>query len=236
MDRFGEADRVVAESRNDDALKTLKALEAAGPVDAELLWRLARANYLVGESSEGEAAKELFYKAHELAQRAVKESEAHGQIQKWMAITIGKLGEFSDTKSKIENSYCIKEHALRAQELMPEDATVAHILGRWCFGVAGISFIERGIASALFASPPVSTYEEALVHFQRHEELLKDKGGGMVRNKIFIGDSLLKLDRKTEAAEWFLKASKCEVKTESDRKFVQEAVTKHASATATGWW
>ena len=124
-----------------------------------------------------------------------------------------------------------KEHALRAIELAPLDATLQHILGRWCFGVANISFIEvgsekkkmapltfsfkRGIASALFASPPVSTFEEALVHFLKHEELMAEKGGGMIRNKIFVGDTLLKLSRKDEAAKYFDLASK--VKT--SRKF-----------------
>jgi hypothetical protein len=58
----------------------------------------------------------------------------------------------------------------------------------------------------------------------------------MIRNKIFIGDTLLKLDRKTEAAEYFLQASKAEAKSESDRKQIEDAKKKHEAATATGWW
>lgn len=58
----------------------------------------------------------------------------------------------------------------------------------------------------------------------------------MIRNKIFIGDTLLKLDRKTEAAEYFLQASKAEPKTESDRKQIEDAQKKYEAATAKGWW
>jgi hypothetical protein len=72
--------------------------------------------------------------------------------------------------------------------------------------------LQRGIASALFAAPPVSSFEEALAHFLRHEELLQDKGGGLVRNKIFVGDTLLKLNRKDEAAKYFEQATKVKTK------------------------
>jgi hypothetical protein len=178
MDRFADADKALGDSRNAEALQLLQTIEQKGDVDWELLWRLARANFVVGENLDGDAAKGHFYRAHEQALKAVAAQDKDANVHKWCAITIGKVGDYSDTRSKIQNSFLIKEHALKAQELNPQDATVAHILGRWCFGVANISFIERGIASALFASPPVSSWEEALEHFLRHEQLLKDKGGG----------------------------------------------------------
>lgn len=178
MERFSEADKAVGDSRNVEALQILSAMQQQDDKDWELLWRLARANYLVGENVEGDTAKDHMFRAHELALKAVAVTDKDANVHKWVAITTGKIGDYTDTKSKIQNSFLIKEHALKAQELNPHDATIAHILGRWCFGVANISFIERGIASALFASPPVSSFEEALEHFLRHEQLLKDKGGG----------------------------------------------------------
>lgn len=42
------------------------------------------------------------------------------------------------------------------------DQTLNHLLGRWCFAVASISWMERKLASAIFASPPESSYDEAL--------------------------------------------------------------------------
>lgn len=54
---------------------------------------------------------------------------------------------------------------MKANELTPNDATTLHLLGRWCFSVANITWIERTAASALFSSPPSSSYEEALGYF-----------------------------------------------------------------------
>ena len=38
--------------------------------------------------------------------------------------------------------------------LDPSHATTHHVLGEWAFGVASISWVERRVAAALFATPP----------------------------------------------------------------------------------
>ena len=54
----------------------------------------------------------------------------------------------------------------------PDDATVALALGQWCLKVAGVSFVERGLARAIFGgSPPTATFAEALAYFQRADKL-----------------------------------------------------------------
>jgi hypothetical protein len=42
------------------------------------------------------------------------------------------------------------------------DQTLNHLLGRWCYAVASVSWMERKLASAIFATPPESSYDEAL--------------------------------------------------------------------------
>lgn len=74
------------------------------------------------------------------------------------------------------------------------DPTVQHILGRWCFSVASVGFIERKLASVIFATPPESSFEEALPYFLKHEELLK------VRILCFYVLSFLKDAFKTRRA------------------------------------
>jgi regulator of microtubule dynamics protein 3 len=68
------------------------------------------------------------------------------------------LSEFLSSKEKIGNSYKIKEHALKAKELRPEDGSIDHLLGKWSYSMANISWLERTAASALFATPPTATY------------------------------------------------------------------------------
>jgi hypothetical protein len=55
-------------------------------------------------------------------------------------------------------------------ELNPKDATSIYSLGYWCFLFADMPWYQRKIASAVFATPPTSTYEEALAYFKKAEE------------------------------------------------------------------
>jgi regulator of microtubule dynamics protein 3 len=64
------------------------------------------------------------------------------------------------TKDKIESAYKVKEYALKALAVDPHDASTLHVLGRWCFSVANVSWIERRLAATLIATPPESTFQE----------------------------------------------------------------------------
>lgn len=236
MDRFAHADSLVEQSKPDPALEALLAL---GPPDgdAHLLWRLARASYLVGESAPArEEQQERSEKAVEYARAALVANDTIAHTHKWLAITLGRMGDFVDTKTKIQNAHTIGEHARRACELDPDDPTTQHLLGRWAYAVATVSFVERNVAALLFASPPTATLDEALRHFLRHEELLASKGGGMIRNKIFIGDCYVAMKDKDRAAMYYHAAMHMAPKTPAEELQVEAARTKHASATATGWW
>jgi hypothetical protein len=88
-------------------LKLLLSFGAAD--DSELLWRLARAYYLVGENStDVEVTKEHTTKASDLIGKALAKDDKSANIHKWVAITLGKLGDFTDTTTKIQNSFKIK--------------------------------------------------------------------------------------------------------------------------------
>lgn len=89
-----------------------------------------------------------------------------------------------------------------------------------------------GLDECLFFSQ--LTWSTALAHFLKHEELLK--GGGLIRNKIFIGDTYLKLNNKDKAAEYFKLAMESKPKTPVDEKYVKEAADKYKSASSKGWW
>lgn len=65
-----------------------------------------------------------------------------------------------------------KEHVEKAVSLKPEDPTLHHLLGRWCFEVANLSWLERKAAGMLFADPPTATNEEAMEHLLKADKLL----------------------------------------------------------------
>merc|ERR1712183_272637 len=90
----------------------------------------------------------------------------------------------------------------KAVALDPEDGGTFHFLGRWCWNVAGVSWVERGIASTFFAKPPESTYEEALGYFEKCDKT----GDSSILNLLWMGHCLKKLNRKEEAKKTYQKA------------------------------
>jgi hypothetical protein len=69
-------------------------------------------------------------KGLEFAQLALKQNPNHYAGYKWVAINLSALGDLLSTKEKIENAFKIKENAVKALELKPDDATTCHMLGR----------------------------------------------------------------------------------------------------------
>ncbi|KAM5212092.1 regulator of microtubule dynamics protein 1 isoform 2-T2 [Hipposideros larvatus] len=172
--------------------------------DAELLWRLARASRDIAQLSgtSEEEKKLLVYEALAYAKRALEKNDSSFAAHKWYAICISDVGDYEGIKAKIANAYIIKEHFEKAIELNPKDATSIHLMGIWCYTFAEMPWYQRRIAKVLFATPPSSTYEEALSYFQRAEQ----------------GKTYLKLHNKKLAAFWLVKARDYPAHTEEDRQ------------------
>lgn len=77
-------------------------------------------------------------------------SNAH--LHKWYAILVGVYGEFLPIAEKIKNGYRFKEHVMKALEISPNDADLHHLLGRFKYEVANLSWIERKVYILWFNS------------------------------------------------------------------------------------
>ncbi|XP_010810504.1 regulator of microtubule dynamics protein 1 isoform X2 [Bos indicus] len=160
--------------------------------DAELLWRLARASRDVAQLSgtSEEEKKFLVYEALEYAKRALEKNESSCAAHK------------------------------KAIELNPKDATSIHLMGIWCYTVAEMPWYQRRIAKVLFATPPGSTYEEALGYFHRAEQV---DPNFYSKNLLLLGKTYLKLHNKKLAAFWLTKAKDYPAHTEEDKQIQTEA-------------
>ncbi|XP_002759091.1 regulator of microtubule dynamics protein 1 isoform X1 [Callithrix jacchus] len=190
--------------------------------DAELLWRLARASRDVAQLSRTseEEKKLLVYEALEYAKRALEKNESNFAAHKWYAICLSDVGDYEGIKVKIANAYIIKEHFEKAIDLNPKDATSIHLMGIWCYTFAEMPWYQRRIAEMLFASPPSSTYEEALVYFHRAEQV---DPNFYSKNLFLLGKTYLKLHNKKLAALWLTKARDYPAHTEEDKQIQTEA-------------
>ncbi|XP_019405614.1 PREDICTED: regulator of microtubule dynamics protein 1 isoform X1 [Crocodylus porosus] len=191
--------------------------------DAELLWRLARASRDLAQLSRtsAEEKKQLIYEALEYAKKALEKNESNFAAHKWYAICISDVGEYEGIKAKIASAFVIKEHFQKAIELNPKDATSIHLMGIWCYSFADMPWYQSKIAALLFATPPSSTYEEALHYFQMAE---KAEPNFYSKNLLYLGKTYLKLNNKKMALLWLTKAKEYPAHTEEDTQVQKEAV------------
>ncbi|XP_027539158.1 regulator of microtubule dynamics protein 1 [Neopelma chrysocephalum] len=191
--------------------------------DAELLWRLARASRDLAQlsSTSAEEKKQLTYDSFEYAKKALEKNESNSAAHKWYGICLSDVGDYEGIKTKIGNAIVIKEHFQRAIELNPKDATTIHLIGIWCYSFAEMPWYQRKIAATLFATPPTSTFQEALRYFHMAEEA---DPNFYSKNLLFLGKTYLKLNNKKMALLWLSKAKEYPAQTEEDKQVQKEAL------------
>ncbi|XP_072324058.1 regulator of microtubule dynamics protein 1 isoform X1 [Scyliorhinus torazame] len=197
-------------------------IEHKNSTNGEILWRLARASRDLAqlENTPAEQKKQLTYEALEFAEKALEKNEFSFAAHKWYAICISDVGDYEGTKAKIANAYVIKEHFQKAIELNPKDATSIHLMGLWCFTFAELPWVQQKIAAMFFATPPRSTYEEALQYFNKAEEA---DPNFYSKNLLMMGKTYMKLKNEILALLWLTKARDYPARNEEDKQVQKEA-------------
>ncbi|XP_036149301.1 regulator of microtubule dynamics protein 1 isoform X1 [Monomorium pharaonis] len=188
--------------------------------DVEILWRLSRAIYKMSEIASDVEAQKLTYEGYDLMCMALDIKEDHYAVHKWISLFLNNKSSLEGTKANIKESYNIKKHILRALELKPDDATLHYMLGFWCYEVSNLAWYQRKIASIIFAEPPTSSFEEALMYLENAEKI---DPNFYSRNLLMLGKTYLKLNRKEDAIKYLKKAAEFPAKDDEDQKTKQEA-------------
>ncbi|KAM4665494.1 regulator of microtubule dynamics protein 3 isoform 3-T4 [Amazona ochrocephala] len=137
----------------------------------DFLWRLARAHSDMCELAD-DADEKRSYAADgkEELEIALQKWDQSAECHQWYAILCGQLSEHESIQKRIQTGYVFKEHIDKAIELKPEDPQSYYLLGRWCYQVSHLGWLEKKTASALFEAPPTATVEDALQNFLRTHE------------------------------------------------------------------
>jgi tetratricopeptide (TPR) repeat protein len=105
------------------------------------------------------------------SQRAVEidPNNAHAHLS--LSISYGKLTDFTDNKTKIEYSKLIRDEALKAIELNPNEDFAYHVLGRWHFGIANINPVLKLLTKMVYGSLPKASNQEAVQYLRKATEI-----------------------------------------------------------------
>ncbi|XP_054716619.1 regulator of microtubule dynamics protein 1-like [Uloborus diversus] len=186
----------------------------------EILWRFARAIFEKCRNEEKTEKLKSLEESLSLVDRALELDETCWAAHKWRAILLDYVWRFKSTKGRIIHSFDVKKHMERAIELNPKDSTSYYLLGEWCFTFADMPWYQRKAAAAIFASPPTSTYEEALQFFEKAEQICP-KFYSM--NLLMIGKCYLKMKQEDKAILFLKQALEYPVKTPDDQQAHAEA-------------
>eukprot|EP01064_Diplonema_japonicum_P031743 TRINITY_DN5772_c2_g1_i1.p1 TRINITY_DN5772_c2_g1~~TRINITY_DN5772_c2_g1_i1.p1 ORF type:complete len:202 (+),score=50.68 TRINITY_DN5772_c2_g1_i1:47-652(+) len=126
-----------------------------------------------------------------------------GQCYKWKAVLLSKWGDMQGTADKIKNSYHVRDNAQEACDRLPHDSVANHVLGAFFFHVSNLSWVEKKVASTLFATPPSHTFTEALPYLHKAQEAEPT----YIRNALMLGDTYTNVGNREEARKWYTHCS-----------------------------
>ncbi|XP_069561976.1 regulator of microtubule dynamics protein 3 isoform X2 [Brachyistius frenatus] len=182
----------------------------------EFLWRLARAYSDIYKSTEDKQERKTYAeRGQEEAELALKKGGLNADCHKWFAVLTGLDSKHESMHAKLKSSHVLKEHLDRAIALRDDDPVCFYLLGRWCYEVASLDWLEQKAAAALYHTPPSSTLQDALENFLKAEEI----SPGFSRTvRLYIAKCHQELGNSSEATNWTELALKMPRNTTQDEE------------------
>nr|XP_033808178.1 regulator of microtubule dynamics protein 3 [Geotrypetes seraphini]XP_033808179.1 regulator of microtubule dynamics protein 3 [Geotrypetes seraphini]XP_033808180.1 regulator of microtubule dynamics protein 3 [Geotrypetes seraphini]XP_033808182.1 regulator of microtubule dynamics protein 3 [Geotrypetes seraphini]XP_033808183.1 regulator of microtubule dynamics protein 3 [Geotrypetes seraphini]XP_033808184.1 regulator of microtubule dynamics protein 3 [Geotrypetes seraphini]XP_033808185.1 re len=187
---------------------------------SDFLWRLARSYSDMCEITEHAEEKKCYaLEGKEVAETVLKKDDSSAECHQWFAVLSGQLSDHESIQKRIHTGYAFKEHIEKAISLKPNDAKSYYLLGRWCYQIANLGWLERKTASALFETPPMATICDALQNFLKAEQL---SPGFSLATRVYLAKCYKNLEDESAAAKWLNLASELPVKSNEDSECQRE--------------
>ncbi len=158
-------DARAAEAKLDSrrALELYLAADKAKPNDPAIIQKIARQYYdLIVDLTNDDDRRRHAQTALDYSLRAVELDPKNAENILSLAVCHGKLGVYSDTRTKIKYSRLVKEEAERALALKPDYAWAHHVLGRWNYEVATLGVATRLVVRVIYGGLPDASTTEAV--------------------------------------------------------------------------
>ncbi|KAL4656427.1 regulator of microtubule dynamics protein 3 [Arapaima gigas] len=183
-----------------EGFQLLLASKAKFGEQKEFLWRLARAYSDMYESTRDAEEKSSYAeRGREEAESALQKDGQSAEGHKWFAILTGLTSNSETMHNKLKSSRIFKEHIDQAISLKADDPQCFYLLGRWCYEVSSLGWLEKKTAAALFETPPQATLQDALDNFLKAEEL---SPGFSRTGRLYIAKCYKDLGNISETKKW----------------------------------
>ena len=126
--------------------------------------------------------------------------------------SVGRMSPLVGTKERIQYGHEFKKHSDIAVAIAPNDMLMHHMYGRWCYEVAGLTWMEKKLAATFFGAPPESSYEEAMAALMKADQLKHQ----WISNQLWISKVLIAQKKYSEAIKWIDEGLQLPVVSEED--------------------
>ena len=217
---FSTANKYRDNGNYQQELSELKRLNTQNESNVEISWRIAQSHFdIADQSTDKKIHKAHFYPGLEAAKKALVLDANSSKANHWYATLIGKIGIMEGTKQKILNSYEVREFGLKAISIDPNYDGTLHLMGRWHYELASLSWAERKIAGLIYSAPPKASFIEATDYFIKASEAKSDE----IRHQLWLGKTYIKMKETSKAENAFGTVAGMNALDKSDAKMKIEA-------------
>lgn len=171
-----QADSLYKAYEEQEALNLYEQLLDREPGNLKALWRASFLYSRLGHTFDNEDRQKKYYnKAISLAERALAADSTSSQANFVMAVAKGRKALISGTKQRVAASRAIKKYADLALRYDSTNAGAWHVLGRWNFKIANLSWLERLAANTLFGGIPGDASNEKAARYIKKAISLDDQ-------------------------------------------------------------
>ncbi|SHE45096.1 Tetratricopeptide repeat-containing protein [Fodinibius roseus] len=161
-----KADSLYAEYQEKQSLQLYKQVLEREPDHYRALWRSSFLHSRIGNRLDEEGEQEdYFNRAIALAEKALAVDSTGSQSNFVMSVAMGRKALISGARDRVAASRAIKKYADRAIRYDSTNAGAWHVLGRWHFKVANLSWVERLAANTLFGGVPGDASNEKAAEY-----------------------------------------------------------------------
>ena len=186
------------EKSNEDA-KALMIFQQILEKDSNQTTALVHAANLSTQLGVNAKDKDLmisyYFQGIDYAEKAMKVAPEYDEAYISHARAYGRLALISPTKQQLEMSFIIKKHVDKAVELNPNNDIAWHILGKWYYRFADLSWFERTIAGIIYGEVPDASFEESKEAFKK-ALTIRPKG---IAHLVEYAKACIELDQIIEA-------------------------------------
>ncbi|TXT27821.1 MAG: hypothetical protein FD136_2077 [Chitinophagaceae bacterium] len=162
------ADKLNHELKEPEALaEFLKAYEA-DKNNEYILWNISFLYSKIGfRLNEENKQNEYFNLAKEFAELSLKANPENDECNYVMAVAMGRIAEIAPVTERVSAARDIKKYGEKTLEINPNHALANHLLGKWHYRAANLSWPEQIAADLFFGGLGEASNELSVNYFKK---------------------------------------------------------------------